>query len=177
MSAIVLVGLMGSGKSTVGRLVAARLEQGLADSDTAIQAATGATVRELWESGGETSYRALESRVVLDAIAQDPPVVIAAPGGVVLDPAVRAALRSAFVVWLRADPATLAARVRPGDHRPLLGDDPQAVLARMAVERAALYGEVADAVVDVDGLEPDHVAELVLELHEHAPVAAAADGD
>ncbi|MCU1454149.1 MAG: aroK [Acidimicrobiales bacterium] len=164
MIPVVLVGLMGTGKSTVGALVAARTGRTLVDADRAIEARTGKTVRELWEAGGEAAYRQLESAVVLDAIAGDEPTVIAAPAGAVLDPAVRAALDDAFVVWLRADPATLAARVGHGDHRPLLGDHPKDVLAAMAKERAHLYQGVADAVVDVDALDAEAAATAVLDL-------------
>lgn len=162
MTAIVLVGLMGSGKSTVGRLLADRLGRRLVDSDTEIERLTGSTVRELWESGGEDAYRSLESRIVLDTIDEEPPVVIAAPGGVVLDPHVRDAMGRAFVVWLRADPALLASRVRVDDHRPLLGTDPLGVLTAMAVDRAGLYASVADMTVDVDDLGPDQIVERIL---------------
>jgi shikimate kinase len=166
VSTIVLVGLMGSGKSTVGRLVAERLGRRLVDSDRAIEAGTGSSVRELWERGGEAAYRRMEFDVVLGGLTADPPVVIAAPGGAVLDAAVRDALAAAFVAWLRGDPATLATRVAVGDHRPLLGADPAAVLAAMAADRAELYREVADVVVDVDGLDPEHVADVVLAHYE-----------
>jgi shikimate kinase len=161
---VVLVGLMGSGKSTVGRLVAERTGRRLVDVDVAITARTGRSVREMWEAGGEAAYRHLESAEVLAALRSGDPVVVAAPGGVVLDPAVRAALRAAFAVWLRADPAVLARRVGSGDHRPLLGDRPYEVLSTMARNRAALYEEVADAVVDVDTVGPEAAAETIVAL-------------
>lgn len=161
---VVLVGLMGAGKSTVGRILALVLGRRMIDSDTAIEETTGSTVRQLWESGGEAAYRAMESQVVLDSIDADPPVVIAAPGGVVLDPQVRAALTRAFVVWLRADPASLATRVRIGDHRPLLGDDPAGVLTRMSSERAELYGSVASIIIDTDDLTPDQITDRIIRL-------------
>ena len=88
--------------------------------------------------------------------------MIAAPGGVVLDPAVRAALLDAFVVWLRTEPATLAERVRPGDHRPLLADRPLEVLNAMAEDRAHLYAEVADITIDTDHVDAESVAMAVL---------------
>ena len=170
---VVLIGLMGCGKSSVGRVVANHLGRRLVDSDVAIEERTGSSVRELWETGGEAAYRRMEFDVVLDGLREQPPVVIAAPGGAVLDQGVREALTSAFVVWLRADPGTLAARVRIGDHRPLLGNDPRAALARMASERAGLYGSAADLVIDIDGLDVDEVASLVLESIDHAATAGA----
>lgn len=166
MIQVALVGLMGAGKTTIGKLVAARTGRVLVDADVAIENQTGKTVRELWEDRGEAYYRQLESAVVLDAIAGDVPVIVATPGGAVLDPTVRTALKSAFVVWLRADPATLADRVKPGDHRPLLEDNPYEVLAAMAVDRAHLYEGVSDAVVDVDRLDQEAAAERVVDLLE-----------
>ena len=112
MRQVVLVGLMGSGKSSVGALVAARTGRAFVDVDIVIARETGKTVRELWEAGGEAAYRRLESEAVLRVLAGQAPSVLAAPGGVVLDPTVRAALAGHFVVWLRTRPTTLAGRVR-----------------------------------------------------------------
>ncbi len=162
MTQLVLVGLMGAGKSAVGALVAACTGRTFVDVDVVIEGRTGKTVRVLWEEGGEAAYRHVESQVVLETLAGQTEVVLAAPGGVVLDPAVRTALAGAFVVWLRAHPATLAARVRGDDHRPLLGEHPREVLAALAEERGALYAEVADVVVDTDDRDAVTVAELVL---------------
>lgn len=161
--AIVLVGLMGVGKTTVGRIVAERTARTFVDTDVAIQARTGKTVRELWEAGGEAAYRKLESQAVIDTVAAtDRCVVLAAAAGAVLDPAVREALRQAFVVWLRADPSVLAGRVHPGDHRPLLGEDPGRVLAQMDAERASIYRSVANAVVEEGDDDPAAVADRVI---------------
>ena len=163
MTALVLVGLMGTGKTTIGRMVAERTGRPFVDSDEAIEQRTGKTVRELWEQGGEAAYRQLESDVLLDAVARGTDVVAAA-AGVVLDPVVRTALRSALVVWLRAQPSTLAGRVSPHDHRPLLGDHPLPVFEAQATERAPLYAEVADATIDVDTIDPEQAAETVVDL-------------
>ena len=166
MTPVVLVGLMGSGKSTVDALVAEATGRTFVDVDVAIRERTGKTVRRLWEEGGEAAYRRLESDAVLQTLRRDD-VVLAAPGGVVLDPVVRAALRAAFVVWLRAEPATLARRVHDDDHRPLLGEHPLEVLTKMADERAGLYEQVADLVIDIDHSDAATVAGLVVhELRE-----------
>jgi shikimate kinase len=133
---------------------------------------TGKTVRQLWKGGGEAAYRRLESETVLQTLAGRPDAVLAAPGGVVLDPDVRAALAQAFVVWLRADPATLSGRVQRDDHRPLLGEHPQQVLTTLERERAGLYEGVADLVVDTDHQDPATVAgQIVQALRDQAPDA------
>jgi shikimate kinase len=162
MRSVVLVGLMGAGKSTAGSLVAAAIGRPFVDVDAAIVEHTGKTVRQLWEAGGEAAYRQLESRVVLDTLEGPSGVVLAAPGGVVLDAAVRAGLVGSFVVWLRADPTTLANRVERENHRPLLGDDPRDLLTRMARDRSELYAQVADLVVDSDQHNATEVAEMIL---------------
>lgn len=156
-----LVGLMGSGKSTVGALVAQRCGRAFVDVDVVIATETGKTVRELWEQGGEAAYRRLESGAVLRVLHGSTPTVLAAPAGVILDPVVRSALSGAFVVWLRADPGTLAGRVRPGDHRPLLGERPIETLAAMADARSNLYADVASATFDTDGCHPDAIADAI----------------
>jgi shikimate kinase len=163
VTAVVMVGLMGAGKSSVGACVAGATGRAFVDVDRAIETCKGKTVRELWEEGGEAAYRHLESQVVLDTLARGDDVVLAAPGGAILDPAVRAALGPAFVVWLRAEPATLATRVGHDDHRPLLRDHPLEVLTSMASERAELYGSVADLVIETDRLDADAVARAVLD--------------
>lgn len=154
---------MGSGKTSVGRRVAVRLGRPFLDSDAHVESLTGRTVREIFEHDGEPAFRLLEAEALADALASSPPAVIAAAGGVVLDPGNRRRLSSgATVIWLRAEPAVLARRVRPGDHRPLLGDDPLVALERMQQERRALYEEVADHAVEVGDRPLHQVVEEVL---------------
>lgn len=161
---IVLVGMMGAGKTTVGRVLARLLDRPLLDSDHLIEQRTGRTVREIWRDDGEAAFRELEAATLVDALADDVPAVIAAAGGVVLSPANRAALvgSDAHVVWLMADADLLVQRVKNGPHRPLLDDDPVATLRQMFVDREALYREVADAVVSVDHRSIHDVAQAVL---------------
>lgn len=162
---MVLVGLMGSGKTTVGRLLADRLGRPLIDSDDQVERREGRTVREIFETDGEPAFRRMEAAALAEAVACPTPAVIAAAGGVVLDPANRRLLRQAGpVVWLRADAAVLGERAQSGEHRPLLADDPEGVLRRMQADRHDLYAEVADHQVDVGDRTPEQVVETVEEL-------------
>jgi len=161
---LVLVGLMGSGKSTVARILAERLGRRLVDTDAVIEERAGRTVREIFAADGEDAFRSLETEVLVHSLAEVDPLVIAAAGGVVLRAENRAALvaSAARVVWLSADPSTLVERVRGGGHRPLLDSDPAGTLQRMHADREALYREVADVIVRVDGRSATEVAEAVL---------------
>jgi len=161
---LVLVGMMGVGKSTVGRMVASELDRPLFDSDEMIESRTGRTVREIWSTDGEETFRALETETLLDALGESEESVIAAAGGVVLSQRNREALQGAdaHVVWLLADVDVLLDRVRNGMHRPLLDNDPEGTLRRMLVDREPLYQEVADAIVSVDHRSPHDVAKAVL---------------
>jgi shikimate kinase len=160
---LVLVGMMGSGKTTIGRRVAARLGRRLRDSDAEVEARTGRTVREIFETDGEAAFREEEARALAEALADPEPAVVAAAGGVVLDAGNRERLQaSGTVVWLDARPEFLARRVSSGGHRPLLGEDPLAALRRLDTERRPLYAEVADAVVPVEGRSVEDVVAGVL---------------
>lgn len=164
MKHLLLVGMMGVGKTTVGRIASNRLGRALIDSDQVIEQRTGRTVRDIFEAEGEQAFRALETQVLLEALGSLEPSVIVAAGGVVLDPANRRAINAADarVVWLVAETATLAERVERGGHRPLLDGDTTATLQRMWEERQPLYRDVADAVVSVDNRSPHEVVEAVL---------------
>jgi shikimate kinase len=155
--------MMGAGKSTVGRLVADRLGWDYLDSDAEVERATGRSVAEIFSTDGEATFRGAESAALAEALARDDPVVVSVAGGAVLDPLNRSRLAAGGrVVWLRAEPSTLAVRVGDGQGRPLLHDDPASTLARLAEVRDPLYAEIADAVVDVDHLAAEQVAEQVL---------------
>jgi len=161
---LVLVGMMGAGKSSVGRVLARRLDRRLLDSDEMVEERTGRTVREIWLAEGESAFRVLEGEVLAEAVAADEPSIIAAAGGVVLSEANREVLKGsgAHVVWLLADVDLLLDRVRNGMHRPLLDDDPEGTLRRMYEQRSDLYQEVADAIVSVDNRSVHDVAGAVL---------------
>ncbi len=163
-----LVGMMGAGKTSVGRRLAECRGWQFFDSDRQVEATTGRTVAEIWRTDGEPAFRRLEAQVLADALASTTPRVIAAAGGTVLDEDNRRLLRMHKpVVWLRSRPETLATRVTSGTHRPLLDEDPAAVLERLAAIRRPYYEEVADVVVDVDDLTPEQVVGCVEAAIEH----------
>lgn len=161
---IVLVGMMGAGKSSVGRVLAKRLGRTLVDSDEVIERRTGRTVREIWNSDGEPAFRELETEMLREAISSPTSSVIAAAGGVVLSEINRTVLKGddAHVVWLLADVDLLLDRVKAGMHRPLLDDDPEGTLRQMYADRSDLYQEVADAIVSVDHRSINDVAGAVM---------------
>jgi shikimate kinase len=161
---LLLVGMMGAGKTTVGELVAGRLGWGYRDSDADVESATGMTVPELFAAWGEDAFRQAETAALARACAGTDPVVISVAGGAVLREANRDLLTaSGTVVWLRARPETLAARVGDGHGRPLLGDDPGAALVELDAVRRPLYAEVADLVIDVDDFTAPEVATRIID--------------
>ena len=159
--------MMGSGKTTVGRAAADRLGWRFLDSDRQVEERAGRTVEEIWREEGEAGFRYLETEALADALdsAQDAPAVVAAAGGVVLNPDNRALLKThPPVVWLRARPETLAQRVGTGAGRPLLAGDPAGALVRLSEERRPYYEDVADTVIDVDDLSPAEVVDRVVQV-------------
>lgn len=162
---MLLVGMMGAGKSAVARAVASELGCTALDTDEMVERGASRTVAEIFTSQGEQAFRALESEAIRQVAKMPGDLVVSVGGGAVLRAENRAALRgTGTVVWLRAGPATLAARVGSGAGRPLLQSEagPREALARLSAERRLFYEEVADAVVDVDGLSVDEVAARVL---------------
>jgi shikimate kinase len=160
---LVLIGLMGAGKTTVGRECARRLGRTFVDTDDLVTATARATVDQIFAEAGEAGFRRLERDVVSDVCASPEPLVVACGGGAVLDPENRHALRSAgIVVWLRAPATTLAGRVGDGSTRPLLRDDPVGVLTRLERLREPAYEAAAHVRVDTEGVDADTVAGAVL---------------
>jgi shikimate kinase len=161
---LVLIGLMGSGKTTVGRVLAHRMGRSLIDNDEALEREAGESARELAAVEGADALHDAETEVLLEALADSTPSVIGAAAATPLDPRAQAALHVHQVVYLCADPGVLAARVRGSTddgHRPFLADDPERVLRAQAAERDAVYREVADVVVDVSSGSPDELADQI----------------
>lgn len=160
MRHVVLVGLMGSGKTTVGRRLAKRLDRGFVDADDALEEIADRTIAEIFAADGERGFRAIEADVLEELLEHHEATVIASGGGVVLSGENRRRLAqpNVTVVWLDGSPAFLASRVEAKAHRPLLvgAESHRDVLARLHAEREALYREVADIRVDV---EPFHHSE------------------
>jgi shikimate kinase len=160
---LVLVGLMGAGKTTVGRECAQRLERSFVDLDELIMAHAAMPIDEVFREQGEARFREMEREVVVDVCASPVPLVIACGGGTVVDADNRRRLRdSGVVVWLRAPTAVLAARVGNDPGRPLLAGDPAGALERLASVRADAYTAAADSVIETDGCDVSDVADAVL---------------
>lgn len=153
---VVLVGLMGSGKSTVAKKVASLLASPFVDADVELEARTGRTVAE-WFAEGEDAFRTAEADLLADLLASPQSSVIGSGGGVVVTERNRRLLASPAVttVYLHAPAQFLATRARARPHRPLLSGDPETVLSAMYAERDPWYRGVADAVVEV---RPAHAA-------------------
>lgn len=147
---IALVGLMGAGKSAVGRRLAARWKCDFVDADNAIEDAAGCSIAEFFERHGEAEFRRGEERVIARLLAGSP-LVLATGGGAYVSPVTRDALRAgAITVWLRADIDILFERVSRRSHRPLLKTaDPRATLQDLMTARNPVYAQ-ADLVVDSD---------------------------
>lgn len=161
---VVLLGLMGAGKTTVGRGLAARLGWPLRDSDADIRVATGRSARQLDEERGTAELHRLEARHLHEALGAPGPSVICAAASAVDDPVARSALGGPdlLLVWLRADPATLAGRTRPAGHRRDLGLDRTVALAGQAAERYPLLEALRPLTVVVDERTPAEVIATVL---------------
>lgn len=156
---IVLVGLMGVGKTTVGRLLAASLRCPLSDSDGEIEAREGATVRQLQDRIGGAALHALEATILLDALEQPAPTVICAAASTVEDERCRKALHgpAVTVVWLQATLATLVARYDADPHRPRYPEGTRAALAAQLASRAVQFASVATVTIPVDALTAEQI--------------------
>ena len=159
---IALIGLMGAGKSTIGRRLAAFLEVPFIDADAEIEAAAGCSIDDIFASRGEAEFRAGERRVIT-RLLDGPPHVLATGGGAFLDPGTRARIAAKSVsVWLRADLDILISRCRRRAHRPLLkGGDPRKILAELMAKRYPVYAEADITVDSVDGPHDAVVAKII----------------
>lgn len=160
---VVLVGSMGAGKTTVGRLVAERLGVGFADTDHLVEAVAGKPVSEIFVDDGEAHFRELEAVAVADALRHHDGV-LALGGGAVLDGRTRALLADQRVVFLKVGLSDAASRVGLGVSRPLLLGNVRGRIKQLLDERTPIYSALATHTVETDGLPATEVADLVLAL-------------
>ena len=170
---VAIVGLMGSGKSAIGRRLACRLGVPFADSDALVEAAVGMPVSQIFETRGEAAFRRAERRAVAEAL-QDRPFILATGGGAFLCPKTRVRLKqSAVTLWLRACVEILTARCSRNHDRPLLhGRDIRGTLERLVAERYPVYAE-ADMVLDCAERPHEETVALALQLLAERSITSA----
>jgi shikimate kinase len=169
---VVLVGMMGAGKSTVGRRLATRLGVPFVDADVEIETAAGCSISEIFARYGETEFRAGERRVIA-RLLEGQPKVLATGGGAFMDADTRAAIKAhAVSIWLRADVEVLLRRVGKRGNRPLLvNGDPRDTLLRLLAVRDPVYAEADIAIQSNDGPHEAVVEAIVTELSRHGATA------
>jgi shikimate kinase len=174
---IVMVGLMGVGKTSVGRRLAQRLGLDFIDADHEIEAAAGCTIEEIFERFGETAFRDGERRII-QRLLERPPHVLATGGGAFIDAETRSRIKGAAVsVWLNADLEVLVRRVGRRNNRPLLKrGDPRDVLTALMQQRNPIYAEADIRIDSADGPTDATVERVVEALDKHARARASEVG-
>jgi shikimate kinase len=169
---IVLIGMMGAGKSSIGRRLAARLAIPFVDADVEIEEAAGMAIADIFAAYGEPYFRAGEARVIARLLDQGPQV-LATGGGAFMNEQTRAKIRETAVsVWLKADLDVLARRLRRRNDRPLLKTaDPVATLANLLAEREPVYGKADVTVVSRDTVHDVIVGEIIAAICNRLGVA------
>jgi shikimate kinase len=160
---IVIVGAPGSGKSTVGAMLAERLGVAFRDVDAVIVERAGKSIAEIFTDDGEAAFRVLEEQITSELL--ELPGVLSLGGGAVLSAGTRAALRGYRVVWLRIGLSQSVKRVGLDTARPLLLGNVRGRLLKLLNERAALYAEVATEIIDTDDTTPAEVVETIMNAH------------
>jgi shikimate kinase len=167
--AVVLVGMMGSGKSSVGRRLAGRLGLPFVDADAEIETAAGMTIPEIFAQRGEAEFRDGERRVIARVLATRAPLVLATGGGAFMNGETRARIGELGIsIWLKAEPDILMRRVRKRSNRPLLQTaDPEGTLRRMLAEREPVYALADLTIISRDDPQEVVVGEIVAALAQH----------
>jgi shikimate kinase len=169
---VALVGMMGAGKSSVGRRLAARLEVPFRDADSEIETAAGCTITEIFDRFGEEAFRDGERRVIARLLTE-PPHILATGGGAYIDPQTRAAIKEHGVsVWIKAPVDILLQRVKRRDTRPLLRQgDPRETLERLLREREPVYAEADVTIESEEGPHALAVERIIAVLKERGALA------
>lgn len=159
---LVLVGMMGAGKSSVGKRLAQVLDLPFKDADEEIEKAAGRTISEIFAHHGEAEFREGERRVIA-RLLDDPPHVLATGGGAFVNNSTRALVKAKAVsIWLKADPEVLARRVGRKDNRPLLrGKDPRQVLTELLAQREPAYRQ-ADLIIESNDGPHQHTVDAII---------------
>jgi len=164
---VALVGMMGAGKSSLGRRLATKLEVPFRDADSEIEAAAGCSISQIFQRYGEPAFRDCERKVIARLLA-DSPHVLATGGGAFIDDTIRERIKaSALSVWINVPVEVLAERVTRRDTRPLLRNgDPREILTRLLAERESIYAEADLMVTGEEGPHTAGVSRIVDALHE-----------
>ncbi len=165
---IVMVGLMGAGKTSIGRRLAQRLGLAFVDADHEIEQAAGCTIEEIFERYGETAFRDGERRII-QRLLERQPHVLATGGGAFMDPETRARIKEFGIsVWLKADLDVLVRRVSRRNNRPLLKHgDPREVLAKLIAQRYPVYAEADICIDSVDAPAETTVDRVIEAVDQH----------
>ena len=160
---ITLVGLMGSGKSMLGKRLAKQLDMPFADSDKAIEDAAGLTISNIFDIAGDAKFREIEERIIAELVTSGPLVLATGGGAICQTNTAKLLQKQSVVVWLQAAPETLMARIGTSTTRPLLaGDDPLGKLRQLSVDRQKHY-QRAHIHLNTDGMSGDKALVTLIE--------------
>jgi shikimate kinase len=165
---LVLIGMMGTGKSNVGRMLAQCLDVSFYDSDEIVEERAGCSIAEIFERYGEQKFRQSEAKVIAEIATQGASVMASGGGALTTPQTLDLLMDRAIMVWVQSDPADILRRVSKNGNRPLLAvDDPAAVIERLMRERQPLYEKAHIRVMNAQGRLEDTCAAIIGALKEH----------
>ena len=163
MTVIALVGLPGAGKTSTGALVAKWTARDFVDVDAAVHESGPGTASQLLEEASQDANRRLVRQLLADVLDADEDALVALPVDALHDPQLRAELGRAFVIWLRAQPATLVARIEGEEHTAPVDSSPSQLVETMTAEMGELYEGISDLVIDTDSRDVDNVGRCIVD--------------